>query len=296
MREWSFMNQEIIRKLGALYQDTAEQAFQTAEGQVPAMVVAWYNDDAYALVYSNSGGRDNLLQISGTFIRQASVDAVTIMSDTVHADSQFKKDGTPWAHGEMQKALEERTEDANSIKEGLIVQTYERSGAMSILSTMYQRDYQNGKVAWEESQYTLIDPKVESTETDDGFIVEFMRQQFKEQCLLDRIKEAAELEEQFPDVKELGAKYPTNKKSPEYGSSEAYQYYLENPVIAQTGLLVIAIKHHLGRYINGVFVLSKHPDVLTGFVDSFKQEEKGYSYEMHFVDKPPTYDQLRGED
>lgn len=112
-------------------------------------------------------GAEEILQAAHAIIVGMEPDFILIANDTLIAKGKnfaededgkkvpCKRDGTPWERGEMQKAREQNTEDAQDILDNLMVQYYDREGAKAMISRIYT--VKDHEVVWDGERDIHVD-------------------------------------------------------------------------------------------------------------------------------------------
>lgn len=175
------ITQDSFEKVVETAKRVATEAFEEGLDFSNAVGV-WHDGALYAWIFPG-GDRDDLLRIIRMVVVSAGADAVTCALDTYTSDSLTKKDGSDWEKGEMERAVKEKTEDADLVTDSLLVSYYDRLGNNSSTFMPYKKD--GSKVVWSESK-TLDGGCME------GVIPEAVGSFFTEKTTLDDLKDLPE--------------------------------------------------------------------------------------------------------
>lgn len=99
--------------------------------------------------------------------------ALVFTTDSYHVRQGTKRDGTPWGPGDMERAVRQKTEDADLIFEALNCQFAEVGGGMASVLIPYDRTETEIKFKWDEAQCMISG---EEGNQVGGFYVDVMRE------------------------------------------------------------------------------------------------------------------------
>lgn len=189
-----FTKDKIIQ-YGELMKKNAEETL--AEGHNATMQIGiWRHDRPQVWIYPPIADLEIVARIMAACIIGMGPDAVSLSADTWHSNLPFKTDGTPWLPGEMQRAVQEKTEDAHLVYDSFTFKTWSRDGHSGEIMYPYKRD--GDKVLWEDPVITVEGEA--DTEDDTGGMTTFIRSQFMEPTMMDTMRKYAEMQQKYPEA------------------------------------------------------------------------------------------------
>lgn len=180
--------------------DHAQSVYQDPETeQVNPVIGLWCDGVPQIWLFPHGGDvAYDCAKICWTMARNTGVDAITLATDAVYATSGTKVDGTPWEHGEMQKAKNERNENAHLVVDSMVITAMDRTQtAMGWFGNYRVED--DRSITWLEEEVHIEGEHGESGQLD-GRITAAMRDGF---CDLDPWADLVSMIDQKEELAEL---------------------------------------------------------------------------------------------
>lgn len=203
------INKDIFDRMVAQTKEVAERSLTEPGDALPPLVGVFKDEQVHLWVWPEPGA-ENLLKVAWPIITGMEPDFITIVHDSLRVSTTnsvtledgttapAKRDGTPWGPGEMQKAREEGTEDAQDVVDTLMVYYFDRLGQAAMVSLDYS--YGESGLVWgevlEAFDSGLGDEKVRAS----GYIPENIREMFTRPTVREMMIREAELEEELSEV------------------------------------------------------------------------------------------------